>query len=63
MKKQNQALQRQIKPHGLTLRNGVGHGAAILDGGGRVVAKVHLEDDRDVRQAMQLLRRRGALTT
>ncbi len=61
MKKQNRALQRQVGKYGLTVQNTVGHGARVLDRGGRVVAQVHLEDDFNVKCAVLLLRRRGLI--
>jgi hypothetical protein len=61
VKKQNRALQRLVKPHGLIVRNAIGHGAMVVDATGRVVAKVHLETDYNVRCAVLLLRRRGAI--
>lgn len=61
MKKQNQRLARALKPHGLGVVNAVGHGANIVDGTGKCLCKVHIENDNDTRRALLLLRRRGII--
>lgn len=61
MRKHNQQLAKKVKPHGFTVTNAIGHGANVVDGNGRILAKVHLQEDSDVTRAYKLLARRGYL--